>query len=125
MAHAFDAFVAEVRKTLESWGRDRFDYCRLHSGGRWYMIRESISDLNEKLDPRQFIRIHRSSIVNLSYVKEIYSEGQSDSSVVMNDGQRLKMSKVGGKISLTLGDRGQRLREGPEEELDSGAQPAS
>ncbi len=57
------------------------------------MIRKSITDLSEKLDPRQFVCIYRSTIVNLNYVKEIYREGQFDSSV-LNDGQRLKMSKA-------------------------------
>ena len=78
-------------------------YCCLHSGGRGYMIRESITDFNEKLDPRQFVRIHRSSIVNLSFVKEIYREGLSDSSVVLHDGQRLKMSKVGRQKLAEIG----------------------
>lgn len=78
-------------------------YCCLHSGGRGYMIRESITDLNEKLDPRQFVRIHRSSIVNLSFVKEIYRDGLSDSSIVLHDGQKLKMSKVGRQKLVEIG----------------------
>lgn len=86
-----------------SWIEAAAYYCCLHSGGRGYMIRESITDLSQKLDPRQFVRIHRSSIVNLSYVKEIYREGQSDSSVVLNDGQRLKMSRVGRQKLVAVG----------------------
>jgi two-component system LytT family response regulator len=78
-----------------TWVEAAAYYCCLHSGGHGYMVRESISDLSEKLDPRQFVRIHRSSIVNLSFVKEIYREGLSDSSIVLRDGQRLKMSKAG------------------------------
>jgi two-component system LytT family response regulator len=86
-----------------AWVEAAAYYCCLHSGGHGYMIRESITDLNQKLNPRQFVRIHRSSIVNLSYVKEIYREGLSDSSVVLNDGQRLKMSKVGRQKFVELG----------------------
>ena len=37
----------------------------LHANGRRLMLRETISGLSEKLDPAQFVRIHRSSIVNL------------------------------------------------------------
>lgn len=78
-------------------------YCRLHSGGHGYMMRETITDLSEKLDPQQFVRIHRSSIVNLNYIKEIYREGQYDSSVVLSDGKQLKMSKMGRQELLNLG----------------------
>ncbi|QEE27258.1 response regulator transcription factor [Terriglobus albidus] len=70
-------------------------YCCLHAEGHQYMVREPISDLSNKLDPRQFLRIHRSSIVNLNRIREIYREGPFDSSVILFNGQRLKMSKTG------------------------------
>jgi len=50
-------------------------YCCLHANGHRYMIRESIGDLSNKLDPKLFIRIHRSSIVNLTRIREVYREG--------------------------------------------------
>jgi len=59
------------------------------------MLRETITDLSNKLDPRQFVRIHRSSAVNLDRIREIYREGQTDNSVVLIDGQKLRMSKAG------------------------------
>lgn len=70
-------------------------YCCLHVGSRGYMLRESIGDLSEKLDPRQFVRIHRSSIVNLDRIREIYRDGQSEGSVVLTTGATLKMSRTG------------------------------
>lgn len=70
-------------------------YSCLHSNGRRFMLRETISNLSEKLDPEQFIRIHRSSIVNLDQIREIYREGQTEGSVVLMDGQKLRMSKAG------------------------------
>ena len=70
-------------------------YCCIHSGGRRYMLRETITDLSERLNPSQFVRIHRSTIVNLDEIQEIYREGHTDSSVVLNSGQKLKMSKSG------------------------------
>lgn len=78
-------------------------YCCLHANGRRYMLRETISDLSIKLDPQQFVRIHRSSIVNLDRIREIYREGQADGSVVLMDGQKLKMSKVGRQKLVELG----------------------
>lgn len=70
-------------------------YCCLHTNGRRYMVRETVTALSSKLDPKQFVRIHRSSIVNLNQIHEIYREGPLDSSVVLTNGQTLRMSKAG------------------------------
>jgi two-component system LytT family response regulator len=78
-------------------------YCCLHTNGRRYMLRETISDLSDKLDPRQFVRIHRSSIVNLDQIREIYREGNADGSVVLMDGHKLRMSKAGRQKLIELG----------------------
>lgn len=78
-------------------------YSCLHSNGRSYMLRETITDLSNKLDPRHFVRIHRSFIVNLDQVREIYREGQSDGSVVLIDGRKLRMSKAGRQKLTEIG----------------------
>jgi two-component system, LytTR family, response regulator len=78
-------------------------YCCLHSGGRSYMLRETISDLSERMDPSQFVRIHRSAIVNLDRIGEIYREGMAQGSVRLANGQVLKMSKAGREKLLKLG----------------------
>ena len=70
-------------------------YSSLHVQGRTYMLRETITELCRKLDPATFVRVHRSIIVNLDHVKEIYREGSSDGSVVLTNGQVLKTSKAG------------------------------
>ena len=70
-------------------------YSCLHVKGRQFMLRESIADLVKKLNPRQFVRIHRSSIVNLDRVREIYRDGQNDGSVVLTTGTTLRMSRSG------------------------------
>jgi two-component system, LytTR family, response regulator len=78
-------------------------YCCLHSGGRSYMLRETISDLSERVDPKQFVRIHRSAVVNLDRITEIHREGTAQGSVRLSDGQVLKMSKTGRERLLALG----------------------
>jgi two-component system LytT family response regulator len=77
-------------------------YCCLHSNKRRFLVRETITALSNKLDPRQFARIHRSSIVNLSLIREIYREGQAEGSVILVDGQRLRMSKAGKQRLLEI-----------------------
>jgi two-component system LytT family response regulator len=44
---------------------------RLHLGARTYDIRETLSTLQAKLNPHNFVRIHRSTIVNVHFIKEI------------------------------------------------------
>ncbi len=78
-------------------------YCCLHSNGRSYMLRETISDLSARMDPRKFVRIHRSAIVNLDRIAEIYREGMAQASLRLADGQVLKMSKSGRERLLELG----------------------
>jgi two-component system LytT family response regulator len=78
-------------------------YCCLHSGGRSYMFRETISEISERMDPGQFVRIHRSAVVNLDRIAEIYREGAAQSSIRLTGGQVLKMSKAGRERLLALG----------------------
>lgn len=70
-------------------------YSSIHVTGHTYLLRESLTDLSQKLDPALFLRVHRSVIVNLNYVTEIYREGQEEGTVVLRSGQRLRMSKAG------------------------------
>jgi two-component system LytT family response regulator len=70
-------------------------YSCLHVKGRALMLRETVSELCQKLDPVTFVRVHRSVIVNLNYVREIYREGSDEGIVVLLDGQRLRMSRAG------------------------------
>jgi DNA-binding LytR/AlgR family response regulator len=60
--------------------------------------------ITKTLDPQQFVR-HRSIIVNVDQVTEIFREGQSEGSVVLKTGQRLRMSKAGQQGLLSVGRR--------------------
>jgi len=77
-------------------------YSCLHIGTKSFMLRETIKRLAETLDPDKFVRIHRSIIVNVDQVREIFREGQSEGSVTLMNGQRLKMSKVGWQSLLAV-----------------------
>ena len=75
-------------------------YSCLHVGTRNYLLREPIKQLAGTLDPDKFVRVHRSAIVNISQVREIIREGRSEGAVVLHNGKRLKMSKVGWQTLL-------------------------
>jgi two-component system, LytTR family, response regulator len=69
------------------------NYVRLCTNAESHLIRETMAHLEERLDPELFLRVHRSSIVNLKHVKEIRSELNGDFTVVMVGGQTLSMSR--------------------------------
>jgi two-component system, LytTR family, response regulator len=75
-------------------------YACLHVGSRNLMLRETIKQLAEMLDPKKFVRIHRSAIVNIAHVREILREGRNEGWVYLSNGQRLKMSKAGWQALL-------------------------
>jgi two-component system LytT family response regulator len=77
-------------------------YSCLHVGQKRYMLRETIKQLVATLDPNSFIRVHRSAIVNINYVREILREGQHEGWVILSSGQRLKMSKPGWQSLLAV-----------------------
>jgi two-component system LytT family response regulator len=77
-------------------------YCCLHANGHRYMLRETITELEKNLDPQRFIRIHRSAIVSLDRIREIYREG-SEGSVVLTNGQKLRMSRAGRQKLIEAG----------------------
>jgi len=70
-------------------------YCCLHVGAKRLMLRETIKQLTDTLDPRKFVRVHRSAIVNIAHVREILREGRNEGWVLLSNGHRLKMSKSG------------------------------
>jgi two-component system, LytTR family, response regulator len=80
-------------------------YACLHVGSKTFMLRETIKELSNTLDPAKFVRIHRSVIVNVEQVNEIFREGQSEGSVVLKNGQRLRMSKAGWQSLLAVSQR--------------------
>ena len=77
-------------------------YSCLHVGTKNLMLRETIKQLASTLDPQKFVRIHRSVIVNMEHLQEIVREGQNEGSVVLTNGQRLKMSKAGWQNLLAV-----------------------
>ena len=68
-------------------------YVTLHVGVKAHLLRETMSDLETKLDPATFLRIHRSAIVNLHRVKEVQSRSGGEYVAVLKDGTQLKLSR--------------------------------
>jgi len=75
------------------WISAEENYVRIRTSTETHLLRETMARLQEKLDPEVFLRIHRSSIVNLQYVKEVRTELDGEYSVVLLNGEKLGMSR--------------------------------
>jgi two-component system LytT family response regulator len=70
-------------------------YVCLHAAGKKHLLRESIKHLETQLDAKKFIRIHRSAIVNIDYVREIHRDRRSEGWVLVANGEQVRMSTAG------------------------------
>lgn len=66
---------------------------RLHVGDQAHLMRSAIGVLERKLDPAHFMRIHRSTIINLDRIGHIEPYGGSDYQVILRDGTKLRVSR--------------------------------
>ena len=69
------------------------NYVKLHVGQKSHLLREKMQDLEAQLNPQKFVRIHRSTIVNLDRVKEMHPHFNGDYILVLEDGAQLKLSR--------------------------------
>jgi two-component system LytT family response regulator len=70
------------------------NYAKLHVGRKAHLLREKMHDLEQRLDPAKFVRIHRSVIVNLDRIKEMQPHFNGDYIVVLDDGRQLRLSRT-------------------------------
>lgn len=82
-------------KTEEiDWVDSAGNYVRLHARGESHLLRETMNALEAKLDPARFVRIHRSTLVNLERIKELQQVFHGDYVVILQNGQRLSLSRT-------------------------------
>lgn len=68
-------------------------YACLHVGARTHLLRRSMSELEQDLDPNVFCRIHRSAIVNLARVRALQFSRNGEYEVLLDNGSTLPMSR--------------------------------
>lgn len=85
--------TALVRVLEVDWIDADGDYVRIHVGKAWHLLRETMKNLETQLDPVRFVRIHRSTIVNLERVVEIQPFFRGEYVVVLQGGTTLKLSR--------------------------------
>lgn len=83
-----------VRHAEVDWVEAEGDYIRLHAGPKSWLVRETMASAEKNLGSRKFLRIHRSSIVNIDRIQELRSLENGDYSVHLRDGQELRLSRT-------------------------------
>ena len=76
------------------WIESSRNNVRLHVGSETYVFHETTAGIEAKLDPKRFLRIHRSAIVNSDRIKEMHPWFNGDYSVTLKDGTQLTMSST-------------------------------
>ena len=69
-------------------------YVSLHVGAKSHLLRETMTELEARLDPERFFRVHRSAIVNLERVTEIHPLFRGDCTLVLAGGAQVRLSRT-------------------------------
>jgi two-component system LytT family response regulator len=69
------------------------DYARIHAGAKSYLVTQRMNALERLLDTGEFLRIHRSLIVNVARVRELHRDADGGGTIVLHDGVRLRVAR--------------------------------
>jgi two-component system, LytTR family, response regulator len=75
------------------WIEAADNYVRLHAGRDAHLLRETMNSLEQKLDPSQFLRVHRSRIVNTQKIKELRPLFRGQYDIILRDGTRVESGR--------------------------------
>jgi two-component system LytT family response regulator len=76
------------------WVESAGDYVYVHANTQKHLVRETLASLEERLDPRMFVRIHRSGIVNIERITSLRPNEHGDYDVILKNGVKLKLSRT-------------------------------
>ena len=76
------------------WIESDGNYVRIHVGRRDFRIRDSLLALADRLDPQQFARIHKSTMVNIDRIAEVQPWFGGDYVAILRDGKQLRVSRT-------------------------------
>ena len=85
--------VALIKIVDVEWIEAAKNYVVLHAAGKEYFLRIPIKDIEPDLDFQGFLRIHRSAIVNLAWVREIRKAPPRDAVAVLKTGRKIKIGR--------------------------------
>jgi two-component system, LytTR family, response regulator len=83
-----------VRTVDIDWIEAAGVYVTLHVGGKELLYRAALNDLAEKLDPRRFVRVHRSALINIESVLQLEPISHGEFEAVLKNGSRTRVSRT-------------------------------
>jgi two-component system LytT family response regulator len=84
------------------WVETAGNYIKVHSSSSSYLLRESLASFAQRLDPREFMRVHRSALVNVASIKRIDPWSRGEYSILLRNGTRLTSSRAHGQALRDL-----------------------
>ena len=75
------------------WIETHGNYLKVYAGRESHLIRGTMQSLEPRLNPEKFVRVHRSAIVNVEKIKEIYPRSNGDQDLVLQNGRQLMLSR--------------------------------
>ncbi len=88
-----DGEIVCLRPNEIDWAESAGNYVCLHVAGTTHILRETITALESRLGPRQFMRVHRSTLVNVDRIKTLKPSLYGDYSILLRDGTKLTLSR--------------------------------
>jgi two-component system LytT family response regulator len=82
-----------LETTEIDWIEAEGNYVSVHSGKKSHLLRETISSLEGQLDPKKFVRIHRSSIVRIDRIQELQPWFHGEYRIILQNGTQLTLSR--------------------------------
>jgi two-component system LytT family response regulator len=76
-----------------SWVEAEGNYVRLHTDKKSHLLRETIGSLEEQLDPKKFLRVHRSTIVRIDSIQELQPWFHGEYHIILHNGTKLTLSR--------------------------------
>lgn len=76
-----------------NWIEAEGNYVRLHTDKKAHLLRETISSLEEQLDPKKFLRVHRSTIVRIDSIRELQPWFHGEYHIILHNGTKLTLSR--------------------------------
>jgi two-component system LytT family response regulator len=89
-----DGHVKVIDLAGVDWLSAADNYVALHAGAREFLVRDTIARIEQRLDPQQFVRIHRSTIVRIDRIAELIPDLHGDFQVILKNGAVLAMSRT-------------------------------
>ncbi|ACB77187.1 LytR/AlgR family response regulator transcription factor [Opitutus terrae] len=89
-----DGKIVLVRTSDVHWLEAEGDYVRIHTRERRHLLHDTLSHLATQLDPRLFVRVHRSAVVNVECIRELEPSSNGEFEIVLVDGRRLHSSRT-------------------------------